>query len=477
LHTPTLREASSSDRAPAEQTPYVWGISAIAALGGLLFGYDWVVIGGARQFYETYFGLTSAALIGWANSCALCGCLIGSITAGYLSDHYGRRKVLLFAAVLFGLSSVLTGWSFSFVSFVVWRIAGGIAIGLSSNVSPLYIAEISPANLRGRLVSLNQFAIVFGILLAQIVNWRLARPMQEGMSASMFLHSWNVQYGWRWMFTVVAIPSLIFTIATVFLPESPRWLLVNRRRDEASLTLRRIGGIIYAAQEVASIEYALQLAADETSSWKELFRPRIRRIALIGICLAVLQQWTGINTLFNYAAEIYRRAGYGANDIFLNIAITGSINLIFTVLSMLIVDRIGRRWMMLFGCIGIGVSHLLCAAAYHAGMRGSAVLVLTLSAIACYAFTLAPVTWVLISEIFPNRVRSYGVSAAVSALWIAAFVLTYTFPFMNEYLGTSGVFVTYGILCLFGALFVGLYVPETKGCTLEQIEAGIAPAE
>jgi len=471
----TIAGPPENSSVPASYGAYVWGIAIVAALGGLLFGYDWVVIGGARQFFELYFRLTSPALIGWANSCALVGCLIGSLAAGYFADRFGRRRVLLLAAVLFAISSALTGWSYSLTAFIIWRIAGGTAIGLSSNVSPLYIAEISPAAVRGRLVSLNQFAIVVGILLAQIVNWRIAQPVDASLSNAAILHSWNVQYGWRWMFSAVVIPSMIFTIASLFVPESPRWLLVRGRKDNARAVLTRIGGTTYAEREISGIEHALAAETHEKSSWLDLLRPGIRRIVFIGIALAVLQQWTGINTLFNYAAEVYRSAGYGANDIFLNIVITGAINLVFTIFSMLLVDRLGRRWMMMFGCIGIGLSHLLCGFAYRAGWHAGVVLTLTLCAIACYALTLAPVTWVLIAEIFPNRVRSHGVSAAVSALWIASFLLTYTFPVMNANLGTSGIFFVYGAICFVGFLFVAKFLTETRGKTLEEIEAAVTP--
>ncbi|HEX3437280.1 MAG TPA: sugar porter family MFS transporter [Pseudacidobacterium sp.] len=475
MQGPRIENAAPPDAVAVEATAYVWGIAVVAALGGLLFGYDWVVIGGARQFYEVYFRLPSATLVGWANSCALVGCLVGSLAAGYFANRYGRRRILLAAALLFALSSVLTGWAWSFSSFIFWRIAGGIAIGLASNVSPLYIAEISPAAMRGRLVSLNQFAIVVGILLAQIANWRIARPVSANLTPDMFWHSWNVQYGWRWMFTAVALPAIIFIFASLLIPESPRWLLTRDRSMEAENVLRRIGGNAYASGEATAIRQAIAAeTATGRASWQELLRPPVRRIVLVGIALAVLQQWTGINTLFNYAAEVYRRAGYGANDIFLNIVITGTINLIFTIAAMMLVDRVGRRALMLFGCVGIGLSHLLCSFAYRAGWRGSAVLLLTLSAIACYALTLAPVTWVLIAEIFPNRVRSQGVSAAVSALWIASFLLTYSFPFLNERLGTAGIFLIYGAICLLGCLLVAACVPETKGRTLEQITLDIA---
>jgi sugar porter (SP) family MFS transporter len=477
MQGPSLPAASQSSPVTPQNTLYLWGIALVAALGGLLFGYDWVVIGGARQFYEVYFHLTSATLVGWANSCALVGCLLGSLAAGTLADRYGRRRLLLAAAVLFALSSVLTGWAWSFSAFIFWRILGGTAIGLSSNVSPLYIAEISPAAQRGRLVSLNQFAIVVGILFAQVINWRLARPVPSGLSHDLLLSTWNVQYGWRWMFTAVAAPALVFTAASVFIPESPRWLCRVGRADEASAVLKRIGGSVYARAEIDGIESAQRSdAALSQYSWRELFAPAFRRVLVVGIALAVLQQWTGINILFNYAAEVYRSAGYGDNDIFLNIVITGAINLVFTVLAMVLVDRLGRRVMMLAGCVGIGVSHLLCAWAYHAQWRGSAVLALTLSAIACYALTLAPVTWVLIAEIFPLRIRSQGVSVAVSALWIASFLLTYTFPLLNQLEGAAGTFLTYGVICLLGLVFVAAFVPETKGRTLEQIGASATKA-
>ena len=473
MHGPVILHPQSAPVA-AEHSGYVWSIAIVAALGGLLFGYDWVVIGGARQFYEVYFHLTSSAMVGWANSCALVGCLLGSLAAAFFANKYGRRRVLLAAAILFGVSSALTGWSHSFMSFIVWRIAGGIAIGLSSNVAPLYIAEISPAAIRGRLVSLNQFAIVTGILLAQIVNWLIAKPIANGVTTNALLNSWNVQYGWRWMFLAVVAPAAIFTIASLFIPESPRWLLTRGRRTDARAVLERIGGRSFAEAEMLGIDHALLAETSVAqSSLRELLRPSIRHIVLVGMALAVLQQWTGINTLFNYAAEVYRSAGYGANDIFLNIVITGAINLVFTILAMLLVDRVGRRRLMIAGTIGIGVSHLLCATAYRNDWGSWAVLVLTLSAIACYALTLAPVTWVLIAEIFPNRIRSQGVSAAVSTLWLASFTLTYTFPMLNRSLGTDGVFFIYGVICILGCVLVIFFVPETKGRSLEEIESQV----
>jgi sugar porter (SP) family MFS transporter len=272
------------------------------------------------------------------------------------------------------------------------------------------------------------------------------------------------------MFTAVAAPALLFFFLALMIPESPRWLVGAKRTGEARTVLARIGGEQYAAEELAAIEDTLHSSAEKQARWTDLFSKGVRRLLWIGIGLAVLQQWSGINILFNYAEEIYQSAGFGVSGILFNIVITGTINLIFTVVAMTFVDRLGRRKLMLFGCAGVGLCHLGASFAYHAGWHGSAVLVLTLGAIACYSMSLAPVTWVLISEIFPNRVRSLGVSAAVSALWTASFALTYTFPFLNRAFTTSGAFLVYGAVCFIGFAFVFGFVPETRGKTLEEIE-------
>jgi sugar porter (SP) family MFS transporter len=447
---------------------YLWMIASVAALGGLLFGYDWVVIGGARPFYEAYFHLTTASSIGWANSCALLGCFAGSLSAGRLSDRLGRKKALLISAFLFAISSLLTGWAQSFSMFILWRIVGGVAIGLASNVSPTYIAEISPASWRGRLVSLNQLALVTGIVAAQVVNWRIAERVTGAISAA----SWNAQFGWRWMFTAVAVPALLFLVLTPFVPESPRWLTQNDQEEKALRVLTSIGGSLYGISELASIRSSLGNVAETGAKGKiaALWSRPLRPLLLIGISLAVLQQWCGINIIFNYAAEIYRSAGYGISDVMFDIVITGAVNLVFTLVAMLLVDSLGRRRLMLFGCLGIAASHLLASLAYRAGWQGFWVLVLTLSAIAFYAVSLAPVTWVLITELFPNSVRASGVSISVAALWISSFALTYTFPFLSQAFGESRIFLLYGGVCMAGLVFVYFCVPETKGRSLEQIE-------
>jgi SP family xylose:H+ symportor-like MFS transporter len=469
-----MQFAASAPASPAPSEAelrigYIWLIAMVAAMGGLLFGYDWVVIGGAKPFYEVYFNLHSAAQVGWANSCALAGCFIGSLLAGRMSDRIGRKKVLMLSALLFALSSVLTGWSYAFSAFIAWRIAGGVAIGLASNVSPMYIAEISPAAWRGRLVSLNQLALVVGILAAQIANWRIAQRVPEHATQAMIAASWNVQYGWRWMFTAVAVPATIFLVTTPIIPESPRWLVARGRTEAAARILKRIGGERYSQAEMAAVSETLN-ASHEVREWRALLAPNVRKLLLIGIALAVLQQASGINVIFNYAEEVYRSAGYGVSDILFNIVVTGTVNLIFTLIAMLLVDRFGRRRLMLLGCLGVGFSHIAASFAYREGMQGVWVLALTLCAIGCYAMSLAPVTWVLITEIFPNRVRAISISISVAALWVASFALTYTFPILNGTLGTAGTFLIYGAICLLGAVVVFLFVPETKGKSLEEIE-------
>jgi len=448
---------------------YVWLLATVAALGGLLFGYDWVVIGGAKPFYEKFFQLSSQQQIGWANSCALLGCLLGSLFSGAAADRVGRKKLLIASAVLFATSSVLTGWAGAFSGFVFWRITGGVAIGIASNVSPVYIAEVSPAPWRGRLVSMNQMTIVVGILAAQIVNWLIAEKVPAGATAEMIRQSWNGQFGWRWMFTAVTVPSLIFFIGALFVPESPRWLALRGQRERARRTLARIGGDKYAETAIADVLATAEPHAG-AARVSELFAPGILKILGIGVFLAVLQQWSGINVIFNYAEEIYRNAGYGVNDVLFNIVITGSINLLFTFVALGFVDHMGRRSLMLAGCAGIAVCHVLLGLSYYFGLKGVPVLVCTLGAIGCYAMSLAPVTWVLISEIFPNRIRGAAVSISVSALWIACFALTFTFPSLNAALGPAGTFWVYSGICFIGFLFIMRFVSETKGRTLEQIE-------
>jgi MFS transporter, SP family, xylose:H+ symportor len=451
---------------------YVWFVAGVGALGGLLFGYDWVVIGGAKPFYEVYFHLASPSLEGWAMSCALIGCLAGAAGAGSLSDRFGRRRLLMLAGLIFGVSSVGTGMAARFAAFVAWRIAGGCAIGLASSVAPIYIAEISPARLRGRLVSLNQVAIVFGILLAQVVNWLISRPVPAGATAQQILLSWNGQWGWRWMFGVTAIPSLLFLAATFMVPESPRWLAARGQEGRAIEILERLSGP-EAAHKTMQEFSAASGGGPNRSTWRELFAPGMGKVLMLGVALAVFQQWCGINVIFNYAQDVFAAAGYHISGILFDIVITGAVNAVFTLVALAMIDRYGRRFLLLGGFFGLTLIYAALGALYHFHLQGKPMLALVLAAIACYALTLAPATWVVIAEIFPNRVRGSAVSVAVTALWAACFVLTYTFPAMNAALGTAGVFWTYAAICMAGLLFFYLRLPETRGKTLEEIELSL----
>ena len=452
------------------RTAYTWVISLIAALGGLLFGYDWVVIGGAKPFYEKFFRLTTASQQGWAMSCALVGCLIGALISGTLSDRFGRKKLLIAAACLFAISSLGTALANVFSGFVMWRITGGIAIGFASTLSPMYIAEVAPAPERGRLVSVNQLTIVIGILLAQFCNWLIAKPVPAGATVLEILDSWNGQVGWRWMFGATAIPSLLFVAGMFMVPESPRWLAKNAMLKRARQVLARIGGEAYATETLEEIDSALGKEATVTNL-TELLEPSTLKILILGIVLAVFQQWCGINVIFNYAEEVFAAAGYKVSDILLNIVITGAVNLVFTLLAMSLVDRAGRRILMLVGAAGLGFIYALLGGGYALGSQGVHMLLLVVAAIACYAMSLAPVTWVVISEIFPNRIRGAAMSVAVTSLWIACFILTYTFPLLNTRFGPARTFWIYSAVCVAGFLFIKLRLPETKGKTLEEVVA------
>jgi MFS family permease len=528
---------------------YVWTICLVAALGGLMFGYDWIVISGTKPFYERFFSLGTAWATGWAMGSALVGCLIGAVLSGGLSDRVGRKRLLILSGLVFVVSAVGTGLAGTFAAFNLWRVAGGIAIGLASNLSPMYIAEVAPAAVRGRLVSMNQLTIVIGILLAQAVNYGIARfgthLDKAGMKAYVGRHdaaieakrvaeelswqvplrdraavvaeftalaakqpSWsglatvkelvekmnaerpkaelkvddvaiglalrgqtprNVRIGWRWMFGVTAVPAALFFLLTFFVPESPRWLVKNGRASEARSILARIGGEAFAAQEVHNIERTLA-GEIERVNFRDLLEPRMLKILAVGVILAVLQQWCGINVIFYYAADLFRAAGYGVADALLIIVIIGSVNLAFTVAAIFSVDRFGRRILMLLGFAGLTVLHVLMGVSYYSGQSGAYTLVLALAAIGCYALSLAPVTWVVLSEIFPNRIRGAAMSVSVFSLWTACFILTFTFPLLNESLGTAQTFWIYAAVCVFGFFFVATRLPETKGKTLEELE-------
>lgn len=439
-------------------------------MGGLLFGYDWVVIGGAKPFYERFFQVTgSPALQGWAMSSALIGCLFGALFSGYLSDRYGRKKPLILAASLFTISAIGTGMVNQMTSFIIYRLVGGLGIGLASAVSPMYIAEVAPAKMRGRLVSVNQLTIVIGILAAQIVNYLIADKVPEGADDNLIMQSWNGQMGWRWMFWAETLPAFIFFVLAFFIPESPRFLAKSGKWEAASFILEKIGGESYAIQGKKEIGDTLQQTSSKID-WKALISKKVRPILVFGVVLAIFQQWCGINVIFNYAEEIFTSAGYSVDDMLTNIVITGTVNLVFTLLAMRMVDSWGRRKLMLLGSIGLAAIYLMLGTSYYFELKGLAILVLVMVAIATYAMTLAPVIWVVLSEIFPNSVRGAAMAIATTALWFGCFALTYTFPILNKLLNASGTFWLYAFICMAGFFFILKKLPETKGKSLEEVE-------
>lgn len=449
---------------------FVYFICIVSAMGGLLFGYDWVVIGGAKPFYELYFGITdSASQQGLAMTVALLGCLIGAMVCGWLADRIGRKKLLIGSALVFLFSSIATGAMSTFNSFLIARFFGGIGIGIASGLSPMYIAEVAPTHIRGKLVSLNQMTIVLGILAAQITNWLIADPIPAEFTSADIAASWNGQMAWRWMFWAAAVPSVAFLVLAFFIPESPRWLVLKARNAEASSVLSRIGGMEYAQAELAAVTAANQADAQQ-GGLRMLFSKPMHKVLIIGIVIAVFQQWCGTNVIFNYAQEIFQSAGYAVGDVLFNIVITGVANVLFTILAIYTIDKLGRKALMMMGAGGLCGIYAILGVCYYFHVTGIGMVILVVAAIACYAMTLGPCTWVLLAEIFPNRVRAIAVATSTFALWVGSATLTYTFPLLNNALGSYGTFWIYSAVCLAGLLFCIFMLPETKGKSLEQLE-------
>lgn len=450
---------------------FIYFICLVSAMGGLLFGYDWVVIGGAKPFYEVFFGIeNSPGQQGLAMSIALAGCLVGAMVSGSLADRLGRKPLLLLSAFIFLVSAYATGAFNAFTYFLIARFIGGIAIGIASGLSPMYIAEIAPSHVRGKLVSLNQLTIVLGILAAQIVNFLIAEPMPAG-TVLPAADSWNVLTGWRWMFWSAAFPAAAFLILAFFIPESPRWLAMKKRNEQAGRILTRIGGAAYAATELEAVDKADEKSkSSKQGGLKVLFSKPYRLVLFLGVIIAVFQQWCGTNVIFNYAQEIFSDAGYDLGEMLFNIVLTGITNVIFTFVAIYSVDKLGRKKLMLIGAGGLAIIYAILGTCYRMHVTGFFMIILVVAAIACYAMTLGPVTWVLIAEIFPNRVRAVAVATCTFALWVGSFTLTYTFPLLNNALGSYGTFWIYAAVCLAGFGIFALKLPETKGKSLEQLE-------
>ena len=437
----------------AQNSSFILAISSVAALGGLLFGFDTAVISGAIPSLQALFSLDEYAL-GWAVSSILIGCALGALVAGKLADRFGRRLTLMACAVLFGFSGVGAGLADTLQSFVFFRVAGGIGVGAAAIVSPLYISETAPAAWRGRLVSLYQLAIVFGILLAYFSNYAFS----------------NMAGGWRWMFAVQAFPALIFGLCLLAVPETPRWL-VGRKQDSAALAiLVKTLGSDAARAELAAIENSFDTSS--RASLREIFSRDHRPVLVMGILIAVFQQITGINAILYYAPTIFSKTGLDTSSSLLQTLALGGVNLVATFGALMLVDNLGRRRLLLSGSAVMGVALAAVALCFHFGhFEGYIVLALMLLYVAAFACTLGAVTWVFLSEVFPNRIRATAMSVATLALWLADFAVAYTFPIMNEHLSTAATLACYAVSCALAFMYVRAKVPETKGKRLEELEA------
>jgi sugar porter (SP) family MFS transporter len=461
---------------PTYDKPYLWMICLVATLGGFLFGYDWVVVGGAKEFYEAHFGIAGEGhelAKGWGTSSALVGCIIGAVACSFVSDRFGRKRLLILSGLLFTVSAVGTGMADSFAEYNTYRIVGGLAMGIALNVSPLYIAEMSPPSMRGMMVSVNQLTIMIGVLSAQIANWRISlidTEMPVDATPEVIAASWNGLEGWRWMFGAEAVPALLFFALMFLVPESARWLVKSGQLERAHQVFARLGGPAYAEAEVADVRSTISDEEVGTVRFSDLVEPHVFKVLLLGVFLSFLQQWSGMNAVFYYAADIFKAAGYNLKAMMLNIVVIGGVMVLSVFVTMALVDRVGRKTLVLFGCGTLALVYVLIGACFRLGILGLPVVLLILVCVAAYSFTLAPLLWVILSEIYPNRIRGAAISIAATAHWVANFILTFTFPTVNRALGMAGVFWLFAGVCTVGFLVVRRVLPETRGKTLEDIE-------
>jgi len=432
---------------------YVIFLAITASLGGLLFGFDIAIITGAGPFLTQHFKLTDLSL-GWAFSSLLFGCVIGAVIAGRLTDSLGRKKLLLVVAVIFAMTSLATGMATSFSAFIIARFMGGLAVGAVSVLAPMYVVEVSPSAMRGRMCTIYQLSIVIGILISYFINYLLHD-----------VGPWN----WRWMFISGVLPSAIFYMLLRRAPETPRFLVKIAREREALAILERIGGRECALAEMAEIRASL---VHVDSSWREMLAPGLRRALLIGFCLAILVHFSGINTIIDYAPSILKSAGWKIDAALFSTFILGFTNFLFTLVSFWVIDRYGRKPLYIVGSFGMTVVLMLLALTVVNGhFEGYAVLLLIMAYIAFFASCIGPVFWTLVPEIFPNRIRGTAMAVPVLTQWIANAVVVLFFPLAFNQIGKAVTFGFLALMALSQAIFAWLFVPETKNKSLEEIEA------
>ncbi len=427
--------------------------STVAALGGLLFGFDTAVISGTTPFIQPFFHLSDVGL-GWTVSSLLIGCIIGVTLSGRPGDLFGRRNTLRAAALVFFVSAVGSSLAARLWVFIVFRFFGGIAVGTASMLSPMYISEISPGARRGALVSLNQLAIVIGILIAFFSNYLLVGVGPDN---------------WRWMLAVMGLPALFFFISLLFVPESPRWLVQKGKTEEAFGILSRINGSEKASTELRDIESSVH--NEERGTYREVFSKELRPLLMIGVLLAIFQQMTGINSIMYYAPIIFQKIGSGTSSALMQTIAVGAVNLTFTIVSLKLIDRWGRKPLLIVGAIGMVVSLAVIAIVFFTHhFEGYLILVFILIFIASFAVSIGPVAWVVIAEIFPNKLRSKAMSVAIVTLWTFTFLVSLTFPVILDRLGGGAAFAIFGVMCLLLLFYVIFRLPETKGKSLEELE-------
>ncbi|MEX2336163.1 MAG: sugar porter family MFS transporter [Fulvivirga sp.] len=436
---------------------YVYAMSGIAAIGGILFGYDTAVISGTTEALQSHFNLDDT-ILGWVVSSALIGCIIGVVVAGWFTDLYGRKKGMLLSGFLFAISTLGCAFPINIEFLIVARLVGGVGVGIASMVTPIYIAEIAPATIRGRLVSINQVAIVTGMVLAYSVNSFII-----GIGDEAWIHT----VGWRWMFGIETVPAILYMVLIYFIVESPRWLAKSQQFENAKSVVQKITHPDLVESIYSGI---LRNLKEEEGKIEELFRPQTRRTTVMTMVLALFQAITGINVIMYYAPRIFLTAGIETGDAYGHSIIIGTIMVVFTIISLFLVDRIGRRPLMLIASFGMGISLLLLGMTFpNTDGGGTLLLFYILSFVSFFSVGMGGIYWVVVSEIFPNRIRGRAMTISVIFLWGGNFLVAQFFPVMLSALQEQ-VFFVFALSCAICFLFIYLWVPETKGQTLEDIE-------
>jgi len=431
---------------------YLWFISLVATIGGLMFGFDVGIISGAIPFIQPYFGWTELQL-GWGVSSILVGAIVGAFGTGSLTEKYGRKRLLISVALFFAVSCAGMALAKTQTFFIAFRVLGGLAVGAVSVLSPMYVAEVAPPKIRGTLITIYQLAITLGILVSYLVNFALH----------------EVENNWRWMFATGLLPSIIFFVGLIFIPESPRWLIKAGFKEKARMVLERIGGATFAGSEIAEIENSLK-DTGKGSALRMLFAPRYRKVIILGLLLAVFVQISGINTVVDYAPKILMAAGLEIRNALLQTSLIGLVNFAFTFFAVWLIDRLGRRTFYIIGSSGMAVTLLMLAAAFHFELNPIFTTICIMLFIAFFASCIGPAFWTLVAEMFPNRIRGQAVALASFTQWVFNFLVVLLFPYVLDALGGSVTFLFLATMAFIQLLIAWFFIKETKGKSLEEIE-------